>query len=167
MAIGALVTEQMKLELNVGYANLRYADNAYTPSGAPLALKGYAIQALNFINPPWDVSAAVNYAVPLSARDKLQLRLQYIFHSKNTRPLMTEVPSSPSYAPADVADPSTRLVNMRASWKHDEWDVGLFVNNAFNSHPLLNAYQDTPTSNLITHSTFRPRTIGLAANYAF
>jgi hypothetical protein len=33
--------------------------------------------------------------------------------------------------------------------------------------PVYRLYQDTPTSNLTTHSTFRPRTLGVSANCSF
>jgi hypothetical protein len=42
--------------------------------------------------------------------------------------------------------------------------VSLFVNNVFDSHPLLGGFT---VDKLITYSTLRPRTVGLTANYAF
>jgi outer membrane receptor protein involved in Fe transport len=66
-----------------------------------------------------------------------------------------------------VPDPATHLTNFRATYTRGAFDVGAYLNNAFNSHPLLGAYQDIPTSNLIMHSTFRPRTLGVSLNYSF
>jgi iron complex outermembrane recepter protein len=166
-ALQALITDELRLDLNVGYADARYVSNSYSPSGAILAVKGDAVQALNFVNPPWDVSVAPEYTFPLAGGDKLLLRAQYIYHSHNNRPVITEDPSSPSYTPADVPDPATHLTNFRATYTRGAFDVGAYLNNAFNSHPLLGAYQDIPTSNLIMHSTFRPRTLGVSLNYSF
>lgn len=166
MSMSTLVTDRLSLDLNVGYADARYVTNSYSPSGAPLALRGEAIQALNFVNPPWDATVAAEYSIPYSEGD-FYVRGQYEYHSHNNQPLITAVPSSPSYAPLDVADPPTHLMDTKLGYRTDGVDVAFYVNNVFNSHPLLNAYQDTPTSNLVTHSTFRPRTIGISANYSF
>lgn len=163
----ALLTDHLRLDLSVGYADARYLENAYSPDGLLLAQKGGAVQALNFVNPPWDISVAPNYSVPLGNDAKLQFRAQYIYHSHNNRSLITADPAAPSYAPLDVADPPTHLANFRASYITGTLDWGMYVNNVFNSHPLLGAYQDTPLSNLVTHSTFRPRTLGVSLNYSF
>lgn len=167
MAIAALVTDQLKLQLNVGFADAHYADNAYNAYGQPLALAGYGIQALGSAVPPWDVIAASNYLIPLANGDKIKLRAQLIYHSHNGRPQMSEVPNSPDYLPADVADPVTHLTNLRAEYSHDRLTFGLFANNVFNEHPLLNPYQATPTTTLIEYDTLTPRTVGISANYEF
>jgi iron complex outermembrane recepter protein len=167
LALRALITDQLRLDLNVGYADARYVNNAYTATGLPLALKGDAVQALNFVNPPWDVSTDLNYTIPLANGASVEVRPQFIYHSHNNRPVITSDPSAPSYAPLDVPDPATHLTNFRADYVAGAFDWGLYLNNAFNSHPLLGAYQDTPTSNLVTHSTFRPRTLGASLNYSF
>lgn len=167
LALQALLTDALRFDLNVGYADVRYVQNAYTANGLPLAVSGDAVQALNFTNPPWDVSTDLNYTIGLGNGDRLQVRPQFIYHSHNNRPVITGDPASPSYAPADVPDPATHLTNLRANYLAGAFDWGVYLNNVFNSHPLLGAYQDTPTSNLITHSTFRPRTLGVSLNYAF
>jgi iron complex outermembrane recepter protein len=167
LALQALMTDQLRFDLNVGYADARYVNNSFTSNGLPLALKGDAVQALNFVNPPWDVSTDLNYSIPLPNGDSVQVRPQFIYHSHNNRPVITDDPASPSYAPLDVPDPATHLTNLRADYVAGALDWGMYINNMFNSHPLLGAYQDTPTSNLVTHSTFRPRTLGVLVNYSF
>ena len=167
LALQALLTDHLRLDLNVGYADARYLDDAYSPNGLPLALKGDGVQALNFVNPPWDISVSPSYSIPAGNDAKVQIRAQYIYHSRNNRSLITQDPESPSYAPLDVADPPTHLANLRADYLAGAFDWGMYVNNVFNSHPLLGAYQDTPLSNLVTHSTFRPRTLGVSLNYSF
>jgi iron complex outermembrane recepter protein len=166
MEVQALITEQLRLDVNVGYADLRYVDNAYSDAGI-LAQAGDAVQALNYTNPPWDVSTSLSYSVPRANGDQFRARAQYIFHSRNNRPVITDDPASPSYAPADVPDPSTHLTNLRAEYTMGKFELASYLNNVFNSHPLLGAFSDTPTSNLITHGTFRPRTLGVSLNYAF
>ena len=97
--------------------------------------------------------------------DEVHIRGQYIYHSHNSSPLISQVPSSPSYLPLEVADPATHLVNARVGYEAGKASFELFVNNLLNSHPLLNAYQDEANSNLVTYSTFRPRTVGLSFNW--
>ncbi len=167
LALQAMLTDNLRVDLNVGYADARYVSNAYTPNGLPLSLKGDAIQALNVVNPPWDISMSPNYTFDLAGGDKVQVRAQYIYHSRNNRPVITEDPGAPAYAPLDVPDPPTHLTNLRADYTTGTFDWGVYLNNAFNSHPLLGALQDTPTSNLVTNTTFRPRTLGVSANYSF
>jgi iron complex outermembrane recepter protein len=167
LSLQALITDHLRLDLNVGYSDLRYVDTTYSPNGTPVSVAGDAIQALSYVNPPWDVSVSPNYTFPLAGGDKVQLRAQYIFHSRNNRPVIDEDPQSPNYYPAEVPDPPTHLTNFRATYTKGGIDVGVYLENAFNSHPLLGAYQDIPTSNLITHGTFRPRTLGASLNYAF
>jgi iron complex outermembrane recepter protein len=166
-SLQTLITDQLRLDLNVGYSDLRYVDTTYSPNGTPVSVKGDGISALSFVNPPWDVSVSSSYTFPLTNGDKVQLRAQYIFHSRNNRSVITEDPQSPSYEPAEVPDPPTHLTNFRATYTKGALDMGVYLENAFNSHPLLQAYQDIPTSNLITHSTFRPRTLGVSLNYNF
>lgn len=167
LALQAMLTDRLRLDLNMGYADARYVSNAYTPNDLPLSLKGDAIQGISVVNPPWDVSVSPNYTFDLPRGDKLQVRAQYIYHSRNNRSLITEDPAAPAYAPLDVADPPTHLANLRADYTAGTVDLGVYLNNAFNSHPLLGAEQDTPTSNLVTNSTLRPRTLGVSASYSF
>jgi hypothetical protein len=69
-----------------------------------------------------------------------------------------------------LADPATQLVNARMGFAReftrDKLDVGLFVNNVFDSHPELAKYGQALLS-APTFSTFRPRTIGRSANVSF
>ena len=167
LALQALLTDHLRLDLSVGYADARYLGNSYSPDGQPLAQKGDAIQALNFVNPPWDISVAPSYSIPVGTDAKVQLRVQYIYHSRNNRSVITQDPEAPSYAPLDVPDPPTHLTNLRADYITGSFDWGMYLNNVFNSRPLLGAYQDTPLSNLVTHSTFRPRALGVSFNYSF
>ena len=167
IALQTLLTEHLRLDLNVGYADARYIENAYSPDGLLLAQKGDGVQALNFVNPPWDISVSPTWSIPAGNDAKVQLRAQYIYHSRNNRSVITENPVAPAYAPLDVPDPPTHLANFRADYVSGAFDWGMYLNNVFNSHPLLGAYQDTPASNLVTHSTFRPRTLGVSLNYSF
>jgi outer membrane receptor protein involved in Fe transport len=48
-------------------------------------------------------------------------------------------------------------------------DVTAYINNILNNTPNLSKYQanDSPNFNLISYTTFRPRTLGVSLNYSF
>lgn len=55
------------------------------------------------------------------------------------------------------------LVSLRSGVNLEEWDLSLFADNLFDSHPPLATTHDIKTSPLFYQATFRPRTIGLTA----
>ncbi len=167
LAVQALVTEQLRLNVDVGYANAYFSSTVYDSAGAPLVLQGDKIGILPQVNPPWDVNTYATYEVPFAQGNTLHLRAEYQYHSRNPGPFVTQNPTSLSYYPELRPNPATQQFNARVGVKLNKVDLTLFVENAFNSHPLLGMYQDTPTTNLITYSTLRPRTAGLSANVDF
>lgn len=52
-----------------------------------------------------------------------------------------------------------------ASWP--EFELSLFINNALDSQPTLQVRNYVSTDTLLYATTFRPRTIGLAAKLRF
>jgi outer membrane receptor protein involved in Fe transport len=167
LALQAILTRHLRANLNVGYVNAYFTSNVFNTSGNPLVVSGDKIGLLPQVNPPWDVDAALTYEFPLPGGEIIHLRGEYRYHSSNAGPFTTQITTSPSYFPGIVANPATQMVNARIGITIQKVDVTLLMDNVFNSHPLLDAYQDTSTSNLITYGTFRPRTIGLAANVGF
>jgi iron complex outermembrane recepter protein len=167
LAVQALVTYNLRLNLDAGYANAYYSSTVYDSAGAPLVLSGDKIGTLPQVNPPWDVNGAATYEIPLSSGNRIHLRGEYQYHSRNPGPFVTQVPTSLSYFPLLRQNPATQQFNARVGTKINKLDLNLFVTNIFNAHPLLGMYQDTPTTNLITYSTFRPRTVGVSANIEF
>ncbi|MDB6084802.1 MAG: hypothetical protein JWN43_2683 [Gammaproteobacteria bacterium] len=167
LALGAVVTERLRVNLAVGYANAYYTTGVEDQSGNPLVLKGDKVGLLPMVNAPWNVNTSVKYTMPLPNGDKIYLRGEYQYNSRNPGPFSAQIPTSPNYSPLLAADPPTRKANARVGYTRDKLDVSLFVNNVFNSHPLLGMQEYPPTSPLLTASTFRPRTAGLSVNYSF
>jgi outer membrane receptor protein involved in Fe transport len=167
VALQALVTSRLRVNLDVGYTDAYFSSNVYDSAGHPLVLKDDKIGVLPQVNPPWDVNSSATYEIPLPRGDKIRLRGEYQYHSRNPGPFVTHIPTSSGYFPQLVADPPTHLFNARLSATRDKLDLTLYVQNVFNTHPLLSKYQDAPASNLITYNTLRPRTVGLTADLKF
>jgi iron complex outermembrane recepter protein len=165
LALQALVTEGLRLDFDVGYVNAYYTDTVLS-FGVPIVRSGDKMYIPPQVNPPWDVNSAANYEIPF-AGGKIHLRGEYQYHSRNPGPFITQDRSPTNYAPLEVANPPTHLSNIRLGYAWRNTDITLFVENLFNSHPMLGAFELPPQSNLLTYSTFRPRTVGLSANYQF
>jgi outer membrane receptor protein involved in Fe transport len=167
LSLHALLAEHLQWAVQAGYSNAHYTKTVLDPSGDPVASAGDKVGSLPTVSPPWDVDTTLDYRVPLTGDRDAYLRGEYQFHSKNPGPFINQNPLNPAYLPLAVATPSTSLVNARIGFEADKWDVGLFVNNLFDSHPLLAAQQFSPASSFITYSTFRPRTVGLSVTKGF
>jgi iron complex outermembrane receptor protein len=167
LALQALVTDRLRVNLDVGYVDAYFTSNVLDSAGKPLVLKGDKIGTLPQVNPPWDVNTSATYEFALPNGEKIHLRGEYQYHSRNPGPFTTQIPTSQGYFPQLVADPPTHLFNARVGVTVKKLDVTLFVDNVFNTHPLLSMFQDALGENLIVYKTLRPRTVGLSANLEF
>ena len=167
LALQALPIDHLKLDLSVGYADAHFTTNVYDSNGNILVQDGDKIGYLPFVISPWNVNTAGTYTVPLARDDEnLHFRVEYQYHSRNPGPFTNYIPNSPGYSPQQGVDPATELVNARMGFTKDKLDLGLFVNNVFDSHPELAKYGQAVLS-APTFATFRPRTVGLSANVSF
>jgi iron complex outermembrane receptor protein len=162
----AALTDRLKLYLTAAYADAHYTQTVYLDTQV-VATNGDAIGALPLVPAPWTTVASVDYEIPLVNGVIARLRAQDVFHSRNPGPFTTDNPNAVVYAPERRPDPSTNQLNLAASagWPH--LDVSLFVNNALDSQPVLQRRNRIPGDTLFYATTFRPRTLGLAANWRF
>jgi iron complex outermembrane recepter protein len=167
LAVQALATDRLRFNLNVGYADAYFNQTVFASPGAPLVQEGDKVGYPPQVNPPWDADALANYDFPLADNAKLYLRGEYQYHSHNPGPFRTEIPAGPAYFPQLAADPATHLFNARLGYVRNKVDISLYVDNVFDSHPLLGKFLWSSSSTLIAYNTFRPRTIGLTANVGF
>lgn len=169
LALQSLITDRLRVNLSVGYADAYYTSNVYNNAGAPLVLAGDKIGFLPQVNAPWNVDTIGNYEIPIPFLngEKIFLRGENRYTSRNPGPFLTQNPASPSYFPLLAADPPTHMTNARLSFVNKKLEISLFCDNLFNSHPLLDKVDYAPTSTLFLYRTFRPRTAGLTANYEF
>jgi iron complex outermembrane receptor protein len=170
-------TDSLSFETAFGYTNARYLrDASLVPGGAPIAKAGDAVVGDSGVaSPPWTVAIGALYE--FTAFDlPSYFRLDYQYESKSHILTAAEDPGvSPTvHDPFAYTPPATTLVSIRAGATYRGWKVSAFVDNLFDTHPLLppggpNSHSDVdPNANpgqgvLIRNYTFRPRTIGLTA----
>jgi iron complex outermembrane recepter protein len=168
LALKVIPLERLRVDLDVGYANAYFTRTVLDNAGSPLIVAGDKIGLTPQVNSPWNVNTSVNYEIPLGNGDRVHLRGEYQFDSRNPGPFLTQIKTSPDYFPLNAANPPTHLFNARAGMRMtNKLDVAFFVSNVFNSHPSLNALQYAATSNLVQYNTFRPRTVGLSLDFSF
>jgi iron complex outermembrane recepter protein len=171
LQLQALITSQLRFDVNAGYVDAYYSESGYIP-GLPhseatlLVEKGDKVGILPQVNAPWNVNASLNYEVTLESGDKFHAQAMGFYTSRNPGPFITQNTQINGY-PLAVADPPTHLYNLRTGYTVNKLDVSFFINNVFNSRPLLSTYQAVGSSSLVTNTTFRPRTLGVTANFSF
>jgi iron complex outermembrane recepter protein len=176
LQVRALLTDQLKAELTLAYIDAYYTESGYVPgfqpgnaAGNPVAsivLKGDKVGILPQVNAPWSGVFSLDYELPLSNGNKFHAWADAVINSHNPGPFVAQNSTVNFYA-LEVADPATYLYNARIGYTMNKLDLTLFINNIANNTPALSKYQANPNSNLISYTTFQPRTIGLTANYSF
>jgi outer membrane receptor protein involved in Fe transport len=170
-------TESLSFETAIGYTNARYLrDASLVPGGAPIAKAGDAVVGDSGVaTPPWTVTIGALYE--FTAFDlPSYFRVDYQYQSKSHMLTAAQDPGvSPTvYDPFAYTPPATTFVSLRAGTAYRKWNVSAFVDNLFDTHPLLppggpNGHSDAdpsapPSQGVLVRSyTFRPRTIGITA----
>lgn len=164
----ALPTDRLRVTLNLGYVNAYYTKDAYDSFGNLLVAKGDKIGLTPQVISPWNATLAVDYRIPSPRTgDDILLHADYIYDSRNPGPFVTQNQNSVNYLPHEVADPPIHLMNLRLGYVTGTFDAGVYVDNVFNSHPLLSKLQGLTISAVATYGTLRPRTIGISGTYTF
>lgn len=169
LSLRGIITERLRANLNVGYSNAFFTQNVFASSGQQLIQDGDKVGPAPQVNAPWNASAAADYIIPVLDGDTVTLRAEFKYKSHNPGPFVTQVPTSPNFFPLIVADPAIHIADARATYAHGNASVGLFVENIFNSHPVLQTFQESnaPGNNFALSNTITPRTVGVALDYQF
>ncbi len=171
LSLQALLTEGLRFNVNVGYVNAYYSKSGYIPGQTPskatiLVAEGDKVGILPQVNAPWNVNATLDYELPISNGNKFHAQAVALYTSQNPGPFITQNTEVNGY-PLAVADPATHLYNARVGYTMGKLDLSFFMNNIFNNSQALSKYQANGSSDLISYTTFRPRTLGLTANLSF
>ncbi len=162
----AALTHRLKLNLTAAYADAHYTQTVLLGNQV-VATNGDAIGALPLVPAPWTTVASVDYQIVLASGVTARLRALDVFRSRNPGPFTTDNPNAVVYAPERRPDPSTNQLSLSAAASWRQLDVSLFVNNALDSRPVLQRRNRIPGDTLFYATTFRPRTLGLAAAWRF
>jgi len=156
--------EAVTLDLAVGYTRARYSRTQLTGGAGspPLANQGNTIPGVT----PWTVSLGGQYRFTVAGHDSY-LRADYQFASHNPYLTPTQDPRSAVNDLAQVNDPATYQVSLRAGYLVQNIQLEAFVNNLLNEHPRLGLTHEDKYTLLFEAQTLRPRTWGLAASYRF
>jgi iron complex outermembrane recepter protein len=165
-AMQTLITKGLTANLGVSYTHATFT-KSITVDGVPVVQKGDVIGLVPNVPVPWVLTLSGNYETPITAAMTGYLWAEDAYHSRNSGPFSNDIPGGVSYAPNNVANPATNLLNLRSGVKWDKYDVSLFVNNVLNSNPNLYKQTASPTSTLTWYRTFQPLTFGvtLAAHF--
>lgn len=165
LTVHALAGAHVRASVAVAYADAHYT-RTDTQGGVEVVRQGVAVGTLPQVVSPWNVTASVEYSLPLSGGATAMLRAEDLFRSRNPGPFQDDDPALPNYNPGNVPDPSTNLLNLRAGFQLADYEVALLLNNALDSRPtiLRRGYSGSPPT---WATTFRPRTVGLSASWRF
>ncbi|HVH83357.1 MAG TPA: TonB-dependent receptor [Steroidobacteraceae bacterium] len=169
LAADATLSEsrQLRAMLALSYIDARYTDTVRS-GGVLIVNRGDALGTPPVVTSPWNLTAALERDLLLGERTRLAVRAEDAFHSRNPGPFYTGISGSPFFAPGLGSDPSTNLVNLRASARLDRLEIATFLDNVFDAQPtLLKRNKGVDVSNLYYATTFRPRTLGVAASWRF
>ncbi|SPE35923.1 putative TonB-dependent receptor [Burkholderiales bacterium] len=174
-------TKSLTIESAIGYTNARYTQDAsLAPGGAPIAKSGDAVVGdAGTAAPPWTVTIGANYAFAAFELPSF-VRIDYTYQSKSHFLTAAEDSGvSPTvYDPFAYTPPATTYVSLRAGTTYHGWNVSGFIDNLFDTHPLLppggpNSHSDADPNAppgqgvLVRNYTFRPRTFGVTMTYRF
>ncbi len=158
----ALVGTHVKVDLALAYTDAHYT-KTLIEDGVVVVRQGEAVGPLPHVVAPWTVTGSVEYTVALPRDATVELRAEDIYRSHNPGPFVNDNPGF--YGSIGWADPSTNVVNLRATLRRTSYDVAFFVNNARDEQPLLLHKSEGAEIFPFLATTFRPRTFGLSASW--
>ena len=177
------VFQGFTVSLNGTWNNAKYTESALGPKplngGAPVQF-ATAGQPLP-LTQPYRVNLQAQYNWKLMGQWDAFVRADYTYTPHYTSIPFT--PGSTTYSPDTNFVPKSEILNLRAGVTYDKFDFSLFVNNVTNSKDQLGPYGGGKTgcatsltascelfqnyTPVTTTNTFRPREVGLQANYRF
>ncbi len=163
LAFEAKPISSVTLSGAIGYNHATFDGDARSPSGVIIFAKGSGIPNAGA---PWSGSLSGQYDFKLFGGHDFYIRTDYTRTSQLTR-TGNQLAASPQYDALLPPDPAYSLVNSRLGARFDGLDVSVFVNNLFDSNPLIigEGHSIVYDPQDWTGSALRPRTIGVTVTY--
>lgn len=162
LSLHMLASANWRMGLSIGYTDARYTTTTQI-FGQVVSRAGNAISDIA----PWNVVADVEYQHPLRANMDWYLYVQDRYNSQNNRLTPAEDPTVTAYDPGVVKNPAYNLTLARIGLRFaNGLDAAFFVDNLFNTHPLLNWNRGLIDITSGAY-TVQPRTIGAKFTYHF
>lgn len=160
----ALVGERTTIGLGISYIDARYTQSVES-DGVVIVRAGDAVHNGRL---PWSLSAFFDHEFPPIFDTSVTLHVEDHYHGGKSRRRLEDNPDSPFYQAFGNADSTTNILNLRAEVKVGPADIAVFVNNAFDSSPVLNQFPPCCGSEFPqTAYTLTPRTVGVSTTWKF
>jgi outer membrane receptor protein involved in Fe transport len=163
LGVDAALTSRLDLRVLAAYADAHYTQTVYFEDHV-VVQNGDAIGALPLVPSPFTASSIATYTLPLYD-SVVALRAQDVFHSRNHGPFSSDNPDAVIYAPERQPDPATNQLDLSISVSRQALQVSAYLLNTFNAQPTLQLRDRAAGDTLLFANTFRPRTIGIEANW--
>jgi outer membrane receptor protein involved in Fe transport len=149
--------DHLTLSLALGHTDAKFTQTVLEGQGAVLVADGEHLGG-----PPLTVTLSGEYDVPMASHD-LYARFDYT----HTNAAPADDPRTFGYDPQLTPDPHTDYLTLRTGIRIAKLNISLFGSNVTDQHPNLSRYHLFYGSPLLTDVTFRPRTLGITAEYRF
>ena len=156
-------TENILLDLLVNYTDAKFTQTIQNPGAASnIVTSGWTLGQT-----PWTVVASAEYKFRGLFGLPSYFRGDVNFRSENNGLTAVTDPASATYNPFLRPDPSTVDLRLRFGVQMSSWDASLYINNATNSHPVLNRQNDTAGGAIGYAVPLRPITAGITVQSRF
>jgi iron complex outermembrane receptor protein len=167
LTANARITERLGMDLALGSLDAHYTRTILSPSGAVIVDRGTVVGEVPQVPAPWSGWVDMHYQWAMAHNVLGYVRIDDSVWSHNPGPFSELDPRVIGYEPRFLADPATNLLGLQLGFVRSRLDVKLSLQNALNSHPVLQPSADAPGSALIYAHTLRPRTWALTAVSGF
>jgi outer membrane receptor protein involved in Fe transport len=167
LVVNVFPLHALSFDVSLGYDNVHFTQTVLNSAGEVLADRDAAVGGVPAVPSPWIGAANLRYEWPITPEITGCARIDEVVHSHNPGPFTEHDPRAIGYDPRIVADPATSMLNARLCLTWSKLELRLFVNNALDTHPLLQSSADAPGSLPVYAHTLTPRTWGLAGGWRF
>jgi iron complex outermembrane receptor protein len=165
-SVRAAPGENITVGLALEYAHARHIQNV-DRLGFTVVQSGDALGQAAVAPFPWSGVTSIEWHPAVTERGIITLRADDAYQRGNPGPFWSDNPAAISYGVIRRHNPSTNLLNLRVGIRAGHADAWLYVSNALNSHPVLSQIGAPGPPSAVAATTFRPRTVGLTANWLF